>query len=220
MSDPMFTQVDPFQDYAGDYTDAACAVPGGLLKTAYKVGQGFLSDEEAAEWDKLGKPEANAPAALVADAVRIAREHPDQPEVRAFLDASNAYMAALYPAESNHLVDGELLQREDVRFLVARHGLRAIGCGAVVLDGEGAGEIKRMWIDPKARGLKLGARMLLALEDAAREAGCAVLRLETGISQPEALSLYRRAGFVAIGPFGAYKADPLSLFMEKPLVVV
>lgn len=60
-SDVSFTAVDPFQDYAGDFTDAALAVPGGLLKSAYKVGQGFLTDEEAKVWDDLGKPEAEPP---------------------------------------------------------------------------------------------------------------------------------------------------------------
>jgi putative acetyltransferase len=44
------------------------------------------------------------------------------------------------------------------------------------------------------------------------------LRLEMGGLQPEALSLYRSAGFVEIGPFGAYGPDPLSIFMEKEIL--
>ena len=43
------------------------------------------------------------------------------------------------------------------------------------------------------------------------------MRLETGIRQPEAIGLYRSAGYAEIGPFGAYRPDPLSLFMEKRL---
>jgi putative acetyltransferase len=216
-SDPIFTQIDPFQDYAGDYTDAATAVPGGLLKTAYKVGQGFLSDEEAAEWDKLGKTPDAETIPLKAEEVRIAREDPDQSEVRAFFAASEAYMAALYPAASNHFVDIAALQRENVRFLVARQGARAVGCGAIVLCEDGSAEIKRMWVEPPSRGLKIGARLLSALEDAAHAAGAHVLRLETGIAQPEALALYRRAGFIERPPFANYAPDPLSLFMEKPV---
>ncbi len=216
-SDPIFTQVDPFQDYAGDYTDAAVAVPGGLIKTAYKIGQGFLSDEEAAEWDKLGKPQPGDAAPIVGGDVTLALEDPDQPEVRALLVASDTYMASLYPAESNHLVDVAALQQPDVRFFVARHDAQAVGCGAILLAGEGRAEIKRMWVDPTARGLRLGARLLERLELAARQAGCHVLQLETGISQPEALALYRKAGFTEIAPFGDYKPDPLSLFMEKAL---
>ena len=51
----------------------------------------------------------------------------------------------------------------------------------------------------------------------AAEHGMTALRLETGTQQPEALALYRSAGFTEIGPFGDYRADPLSLFMEKRL---
>jgi len=56
-SNPVLANQDGLDDYIDDYTDAAVAVAAGTLKTAYKFGQGFLSDEEAAEWDRLGKPE-------------------------------------------------------------------------------------------------------------------------------------------------------------------
>ena len=49
------------------------------------------------------------------------------------------------------------------------------------------------------------------------EVGPGAIRLETGISQPEAIGLYRKAGFVEIEAFAPYKPDPLSLFMEKVL---
>jgi ribosomal protein S18 acetylase RimI-like enzyme len=44
-----------------------------------------------------------------------------------------------------------------------------------------------------------------------------LVRLETGIHQPEAISLYERAGFYRIPPFGSYTDDPLSLCYEKRL---
>jgi putative acetyltransferase len=146
--------------------------------------------------------------------VHIAPETPDQPEVRAFFAASEAYMGALNPAESNHFVEASALVAPHVVFLVARREGRAVACGAVVCDGDGVGEIKRMWVDPGQRGGGIGVAMLDALIAAARKRGLFVLRLETGISQPEAIGLYRRAGFVACGPFGSYAPDPLSLFME------
>lgn len=57
-SDPVLTMHDGLDDYCGDYTDAA-TVPAGIVKTAYRVGKGFLSDAEAAEWEALGKPPAD-----------------------------------------------------------------------------------------------------------------------------------------------------------------
>ena len=74
-----------------------------------------------------------------------------------------------------------------------------------------------MFVSPLARGQNIGRRLLQRLEAIAIDKGIPLLRLETGINQPEALALYRSAGFVEIGPFGKYGPDPLSLFMEKPL---
>lgn len=149
--------------------------------------------------------------------IRIDIENPDQADVAGLLEAGDAYMASLYPAESNHMLDIAALQRPAVTFVVARVDGRALGCGAVVSSGEGWAEIKRMFVAPAARGLKLGRRLLERIEGIASANGERLLRLETGTKQPEALGLYRSAGYVEIGPFGAYRPDPLSLFMEKSL---
>lgn len=147
----------------------------------------------------------------------INTETPDQPEVRAMLEQLDAYCAALYPAESNHLMDIASLLQGDVLFLVARdvEG-RAVGCAALVNRG-GYGEVKRMYVDPARRGGGTGRQLLEQLVMFARMSGLQVLRLETGIHQPEAIGLYERAGFTRCAPFGEYQPDPLSLFMEKPL---
>jgi putative acetyltransferase len=147
----------------------------------------------------------------------IGPESPDQPEVVALLESSDAYMGELYPSESNHLLDVASLMRPDVTFIVARAEGQAIGCGALVDSGEGWAEIKRMFVSPAARGRRLGRKLLEKLEAVAAERGATKLRLETGGKQPEALALYASAGFVEIGPFGQYGPDPLSIFMEKPI---
>ena len=142
-------------------------------------------------------------------------ETPDLPEIRALLEAGSAYMATLYPAESNHMLGVDALLRPEVTFVVARLDGRAVGCGAIVQSGDGWAELKRMFVSPAARGMKLGRLLLQKLESIAAEMGATLLRLETGVKQPEALALYRSAGFVEIGPFGDYGPDPLSVFMEK-----
>ena len=91
------------------------------------------------------------------------------------------------------------------------------GCGAYVNHAGEYAEIKRMYVRPEFRGLKIGRRLLDALEARARAAGLHIARLETGVSQPEALGLYEEAGFRRRGPFGDYPADPLCVFMEKRL---
>ena len=147
----------------------------------------------------------------------ITLEDPRQPDILQLLAASDAHMAALYPAESNHMLDVAALQRPEVTFVVARADGRAVGCGAVVKSGEGWAEIKRMFVSPAARGQKLGRRLLEKLESLVVDQGVTLLRLETGVKQREALLLYRAAGFVETGPFGEYRPDPLSVFMEKPI---
>jgi putative acetyltransferase len=147
----------------------------------------------------------------------INTETPDQPEVRDMLARLDAYCAALYPAESNHLLDVASLMQGDVLFLVARDvDGAAVGCAALVnkLD---YGEVKRMFVDERRRGLGTGRKLLEHLVMFARMSGLSVLRLETGIHQPEAIALYERMGFERRPPFGDYRDDPLSLFMEMRL---
>ncbi|MBT3700582.1 MAG: GNAT family N-acetyltransferase [Alphaproteobacteria bacterium] len=149
--------------------------------------------------------------------ITIAIESPDQPEVIALLEASDAYAAALYPAESNHMASIDSLMTPDVTFLVARLDGKICGCVGLFCKGQDWGEIKRMYVDDAARGLSLGKQLLSALEDQARDAKLDWVRLETGIHQPQAIGLYHRAGYVDIPPFGDYLPDPVSVFMEKRL---
>src|SRR5947209_997919 len=129
--------------------------------------------------------------------------------------ALDADMTALYPPESNHLLDVTALMEPAVTFLVARTAGEAVACGALLDDPRGWGEVKRMYVRPDRRGRGIGRRILVELESIARASGRHLLRLETGIHNAEALALYRRAGFVERESFGDYKPDPLSAFMEK-----
>ena len=151
--------------------------------------------------------------------VSIARESPRQTEIVGLVEELDTYLGSLYPAESNHLLDVDSLAQPDVRFFVARRDGEALGCIALRVDAENWGEVKRLYVSPRARGLGLGRRLLEALEAQARQERLALLRLETGVHQPEALGLFRAAGFRGIPAFGAYAPDPLSVFMEKALPV-
>jgi GNAT superfamily N-acetyltransferase len=86
-------------------------------------------------------------------------------------------------------------------FLVLYLDGRAVGCGGFKFDPPDAAYIKRMWIDPTARGLGLGRRLLQELEQVARARGYRMLRLETEKALTEAQQLYRSAGFREVPPF-------------------
>ena len=79
-------------------------------------------------------------------------------------------------------------------------------------------EVKRMYVAPAARRTGLARLVLRSLEDSAREDGCDVLVLETGLRQPEAIELYQSAGYVPVTPFGYYKDAPLSRYFGRRLV--
>jgi DNA-binding MarR family transcriptional regulator/GNAT superfamily N-acetyltransferase len=85
-------------------------------------------------------------------------------------------------------------------FVIARLNGQAIGCGVIKCHRD-SGEIKRMWVDPNARGLGVGRRILERLEAIARERGLPMLRLETNRTLKEAQSLYRSAGFEEVPAF-------------------
>lgn len=104
-------------------------------------------------------------------------------------------------------------------FLVARDRAgTAVGCGGLrPLDTERI-EIKRMYVTPPARGNGLSRQILAALEAAASADGWRTMRLETGVMQPEAISLYRSSGYAQIDRYGAYVDDEWSLCFEKHLV--
>jgi putative acetyltransferase len=147
----------------------------------------------------------------------IAVESPRQEGVIRLLDMSSAYAESLYPPESNHILDLASLEKPGVTFWVARAEEDIVGCCALVEAGDDTAEIKRMFVDPAARGRSVARKLMETLETAALDRNLAAIRLETGIYQPEAISLYRKFGYLEIPAFGSYQPDPLSLFMEKRL---
>jgi len=85
--------------------------------------------------------------------------------------------------------------------LVARLRDEPVGCGALKLHENAPGEIKRMWVARRARGLGLGRRLLQELERHAREMGVAVLHLETNGTLYEAINMYRESGYLEVEAF-------------------
>jgi len=149
---------------------------------------------------------------------RLALLDPGHPEAQRLMALSEAYMSALYPAESNHFEPADGLRPPGGCFYGAWRGEQLVGCGGVKrFEADRYGEIKRLFVLDSERGRGVARQLMARLEAELVDSGIALARLETGIHQPEALALYRRLGYVERGPFGAYALDPLSVFMEKAL---
>ncbi|MET3144137.1 UNVERIFIED_ORG: GNAT superfamily N-acetyltransferase [Arthrobacter sp. UYEF10] len=93
----------------------------------------------------------------------------------------------------------------------------AIGHGALrLLDGEW--EVKRVIVDPAARGLGAATQLMAGLEQIAAAAGARRVILQTGGKQPEAEALYRKIGYREIPVYPPYNtAIPSSVCFEKEL---
>jgi len=154
---------------------------------------------------------------MAAAGLQIRDIQPGDSQALALVAELDALQCELYPQESNHLEPVEELYREHFEFLGAYDGGRLVACGAVKRMDARYGELKRMFVLPAYRRRGAAAAILQALEDRLRRDSVFLARLETGIYQAEALAFYQGCGYRRIAPFGAYRADPLSVFMEKRL---
>jgi GNAT superfamily N-acetyltransferase len=82
---------------------------------------------------------------------------------------------------------------------------------------DGDAEVKRMYVVPAQRGRGLARELLAELERTAAHAGYRRLVLETGLAQPEAIGLYRSAGYTPIEKFGLYRRESGSRCFGKIL---
>jgi putative acetyltransferase len=142
-------------------------------------------------------------------------------ELRALIVELDNELGANYEAHHRHGLSLAQLFEPHVRFFMLRLGGAAVGCGGVALFDDFA-EVKRMYARPEVRGRGLAKALLAHIEDEARRAGKAILRLETGPYQQAAIGLYQRVGFRPCRAFGAYATMPaanveMSLFFEKSL---
>ena len=151
---------------------------------------------------------------------QVAFAHPDaQHLVEA---VQNEYVVRYGSRDETPMEHGDL-DPPDGRFYVMYQDI-PVACGAwrwrdgVTFEGLGpAAEIKRMYVLPDARHRGLARELLAHLETAARSEGAAVMVLETGTAQPEAIGLYEASGYWPMEPFGFYSNSTLARYYGKVL---
>jgi len=101
---------------------------------------------------------------------------------------------------------------------VAMGGWRRLG-ERPGLPSPNAGEIKRMYVVPSARGRGLSRVVLAELESSARAAGLDWLVLETGQPQTSAVRLYLSSGYLGVdgSAYGHYLGEPDVVHLGKSL---
>ena len=152
----------------------------------------------------------------------VQRVPADHPEVERFVTALLQEMAERYDD------DPDTIERTDpgaAFVLLLDDDGTPLGSGAVQRLSKskpdaaaGQGEIKRVYVVPRARGRGLSRLLMGALIDLARELGYTWLQLETGDVQPEAIGLYESSGWTRVPNYGQYEDDPRSLCFGLSIV--
>jgi DNA-binding MarR family transcriptional regulator/predicted GNAT family N-acyltransferase len=202
----------------------------------------LLTEQGIAEWDKLDESSDRAAELILAplsgsqqerladalavagrlltaatvrfEEIDVADEH-----ARRAVDSYFAELDARFPSgfdgDAYHDEDAETMRPPGGCFIVIRSGTGVLGCGGVLDLAPGVGEIKRMWIEPSMRGVGLGRRLLLHLEERVAAMGNRTVRLDTNSVLEEALALYASSGYREIG---CYNDNPYARhWFEKTL---
>ena len=145
-------------------------------------------------------------------------------EVDAGSDAAQAAMTAYFAELAERFPTGfdptGYLDPEDYnpprgRFFLAMSGDEVLACGGLVWIDDSVAEIKRMWVDPAARGQGLATRLLAFLEQTAAASGRPTVRLDTNPVLTPAIAMYRKNGYRDIE---RYNDNPYAgLWFEKHL---
>ena len=99
--------------------------------------------------------------------------------------------------------------------LLAYNGEKPIACGAIKKYSADLMEVKRMFVLPENRGKGIATLVLKELEKWANELNFKKCILETGINQPDAISLYKKNGYKIIPNYGQYANVENSFCFEK-----
>ncbi|MDB5025582.1 MAG: family N-acetyltransferase [Mucilaginibacter sp.] len=150
------------------------------------------------------------------DTIELKRTDSNDPDFRYLIPLLDKDLQDRYGAlqsvydQYNHIINIDTV-------MIAYHGHTPAGCGCFKQIDDGSVEIKRMFVKPAERGKGIASSILTGLELWAKEAGFLYTLLETGNNQPEAISLYKKAGYTIVPNYGQYSGMETSICMRKAL---
>lgn len=169
-------------------------------------------------------PAAIEPVDGIAADLRLFRQSVWSDAVEQLIRSAEAELMERYPDYVPTPFQAEEAEQKGTALFVARLDDFAVGCIVVrpwvgaEAEYQGAAELKRLWVAPRARGLGIAKALLRDAEAWAARSGYTTLVLETGLAQPEAMQLYIRCGYTRIRCWGDYGDDPVSACYKKTLL--
>jgi putative acetyltransferase len=149
--------------------------------------------------------------------IKLVPVKPTDDHLALLIHKLDAYLNERYPADEVFTVDFESPKVKEITFVLAYWGDVPVGCGAISPLHEGATELKRFYVEPEYRRNGIALQILNHLESLARESRKVTMLLETGDQQPEAISFYKKHGFIEIEPYGEYVGCASSVCFGKQL---
>jgi GNAT superfamily N-acetyltransferase len=141
--------------------------------------------------------------------VREAVGDEDLALVRSLMESYGAFLSGSPSGSANMCLSGfreelDALRGKYSAVLLATVDGVAAGCVALrrLPQIEGACEMKRLWVEPDFRGMRLGRRLVEEAIQWARREGMKAMHLDTiAAAMPEANRLYAAMGFVRVEPY-------------------
>lgn len=154
---------------------------------------------------------------IISDTITITAEDPRSDAATLLIKNLSAELAPKYGGDGTASFSPDDVLAGGGAMLIARLNGEPVGCGAIRRMQDQVAEVKRMYVEPRARGRGVGRMILQELEAVARRMGYSHVRLETGNLQTEAIKMYQASGYWQINCYGQYVDNPLSLCFEKRL---
>ncbi len=156
---------------------------------------------------------------MLQDQVEIRDADPNDPAALHCLSAYFQILLAMNAAITPSMLPLPLPDSEKYRppqgaFLIAWSDDLPIGCVSLHPLEPGIAEVKRLWVDPTARGQGLARRLMRAIESRARDMGFIGLKLDSHTDLAAAIALYRSDGWLETAPYTGF---PANIWMAKRL---
>ncbi|WP_019135214.1 GNAT family N-acetyltransferase [Cellulomonas massiliensis] len=177
---------------------------------------------------ELGAPAAGRPGRATASALVEPRPWRD-PEAAALRRRMwDEMIAPVYPevvarvaADGGYDAMDDRIGAGELATWVALVDRRPVGCLSLCRPGPdqppGTAELKKLFVDPVARGAGVATALLATADDEARARGLGRLVLHTGVRQPDAVRLYAALGWRPVAPFAPWEHDLLALCFARTL---
>lgn len=156
------------------------------------------------------------------DGVRYSEVDPADPRILRLMEAQQLELGDIYRLiDPEHrdpeTFDPSMLKEPRCAVVAAFVGDDVVACGAIRPMGQHCAEVKRMYTSPSLRGRGLAGHIVSNLVSRARFLDFSRLHLTTSVNQPQAISVYNRAGFDKAPPYGPYVTDKYAVCFSLTL---